>query len=230
MTSEGTAWQIRVRVSATALAALLATAGVVWCQVATEANRNYQIEQGRAALARGLDSATRNEVQKPAEVVAALGIKPGATVADIGTGVGYLLPWLSNAVGARGIVLGEDIQSDFLDIAQKKIADRKLVNVRLVLGAETDPKLPPDAVDLELLLDVYHHFDYPDKMLAALAAALREGGRMAIVEYYRNAMPPGHIRLDRDGVIRDVEGYGYRLVSRNDHITNQQYLLIFTRK
>jgi ubiquinone/menaquinone biosynthesis C-methylase UbiE len=218
-----------MRVWSRVLAGLLAAAAA-WCQVATEANRNYQTEQGRESLARGLGSTSRDAVQKPEEVVAALGIRPGATVADVGTGVGYMLPYLSKAAGATGTVLGEDIQSDFLDAARKKVADRKLGNVRLILGGETDPKLPRGAVDLELLLDVYHHFNYPDKMLAALAAALRGDGRMAIVEYYKNAMPAGHIRLDRDAVIQEVESNGFHLVSRNDRITNQQYLLVFTRR
>jgi tRNA A58 N-methylase Trm61 len=220
----------RVRIAATALAVSLAAVGAVWCQVATEANRQYRTEEGRAALARGLGGPGRNEMQKPAEVVAALGIRSGATVADVGTGVGYMLPYLSNAVGESGLVLAEDIQSDFLEIARKNVAEEKLGNVELVLGAETDPKLPPGAVDLELLLDVYHHFDYPEKMLAALAAALRNDGRMAIVEYYKQEMPAGHIRLDRDDVIREVESYGFRVASRNDRITNRQYLLIFAKK
>ena len=180
-------------------------------------------------MARSLESEARNAVQKPEEVVAALGIKPGATVADVGTGVGYMLPYLSKAVGATGSVLGEDIQGDFLGIAQEKLAARKIGNVKLILGAETDPKLPRKAVDLELLLDVYHHFNYPDKMLAALSSALRNNGRIAIVEYYKSAMAPGHIRLDRDDVIREVELFGFRLVSKSDHITNQQYLLILNK-
>ena len=209
---------------------MLTASGFAWCQVATEANRMYQTEEGRAALARGLDSPSRSELQKPEEVVAALGIRPGATVADVGTGVGYLLPYLSKAVGGSGLVLGEDIQSDFLAMARKKVADDQVRNARLTLGTETDPKLPPGAVDLELLLDVYHHFNYPEKMLAALAVALGSSGRMAIVEYYKNLMAPGHIRLDRDDVIREVESYGFRLVSRNDHVTNSQYLLIFAKK
>jgi tRNA A58 N-methylase Trm61 len=211
------------------LAVWLAAVGAAWCQVATEANRQYQTEQGRAALARGLGDAGRSAMQKPGEVVAALGIKPGATVADVGTGVGFMLPYLSKAVGGAGLVLAEDIQSDFLEIARKKAADEQLGNVKLVLGAETDPKLP-GAVDVELLLDVYHHFDYPEKMLGALAAALRSDGRMAIVEYYKEAMAPGHIRLDRDDVVREVESYGFRIASRNDRITDQQYLLIFSKK
>jgi tRNA A58 N-methylase Trm61 len=214
----------------TALAAWLAAAGAAWGQVAAEANRTYQTEEGRAALARGLGDPARDETQKPAAVIAALRIRSGATVADIGTGVGFMLPYLSQAVGQSGLVLAEDIQSDFLDLARKKVAAEKLGNVKLALGAETDPKLPPRAVDLELLLDVYHHFDYPEKMLAALAAALRDDGRMAIVEYYKQEMAAGHIRLDRDEVVREVESNGFRLAARNDHITDRQYLLIFVKK
>ena len=213
-----------------ALALWLAVAAAAWCQVATEANRMYQTERGRATLAQSLGNPGRDQLQKPGDVVAALGIRSGATVADIGTGVGYMLPWLSKAVGNSGTVLGEDIQNDFLATARKKIAGEKLGNVKLILGAETDPKLPPGAVDLELLLDVYHHFNYPEKMLAALAAALRRDGRMAIVEYYKNRMAAGHIRLDRDDLIREVESYGFRLVSKNDQITGQQYLLTFVGK
>lgn len=209
---------------------MLAVVGAAWCQVATDANRQYQTEEGRAALARGLGNPGRDEMQKPGELVAALGIRSGDTVADVGTGVGYMLPFLSKAVGGSGLVLAEDIQSDFLEIARTKIADAKLGNVKLVLGAENDPMLPPGAVDLELLLDVYHHLDYPEKMLAALAAALRSDGRLAIVEYYKQEMPARHIRLDRDDVIREVESHGFRVASRNDHITSQQYLLIFAKK
>lgn len=207
----------------------LMIAGSASCQVAAEANRQYQTEQGRTALAKSLGNPARDQQQKPGAVVAALGIKSGSTVADIGTGVGYMLPWLSKAVGGSGTVLAEDIQSDFLATARKKTVDEKLGNVKLILGEARDPKLPSGAVDLILLLDVYHHFDYPEKMLGALAAALRGNGRIAVVEYYKNQMAAGHIRLDHDDVIREVESYGFRLTSRNDHITSRQYLLIFVR-
>jgi ubiquinone/menaquinone biosynthesis C-methylase UbiE len=134
-------------------------------------------------------------------------------------------------VGASGSVLGEDIQTDFLDGAKAKIASAKLSNVTLVLGSETDPKLPAASVDVELLLDVYHHLDYPGQVLAALAAALKPNGHLAIVEFYKaNSPEPGHIRLDRDEVIQEVERNGFRLLSKNDHITDTQYLLTFARK
>jgi predicted methyltransferase len=211
------------------LVVFFALAGATSAQVATEANRNYRTPEGRAALERGLGDPGRATTQKPEAVIAALAITTGNTVADVGTGVGFMLPYLSKAVGPSGTVIGEDIQSDFLDAARKRLAEEKIANVELDLGTETDPKLPAAGVDLELLLDVYHHFDYPEKMLAALRADLRPNGRMAIVEYYKQAQAPGHIRLDRDGVIQEVESNGFRLASRNDHITDQQYLVIFVR-
>jgi ubiquinone/menaquinone biosynthesis C-methylase UbiE len=154
-------------------------------------------------------------------------IKPGMTVADIGTGVGYMLPFLSSAVGPSGKVYGEDIQTDFLDRAKAK----KAANVELILGTETDPKLPAGAVDVALVLDVYHHFDYPDKMLAAIRRGLKPGAHLVIVDFYKSASPsPGHIRLERDDVVAEVEGNGFHLLAKRDHTPNSQYMLTFEKK
>jgi ubiquinone/menaquinone biosynthesis C-methylase UbiE len=213
------------------LALLLALSFTAWPQVAGSANRRYQTKEGRERLAAGFGSPARDRTQNPGGIVAALELRPGMTVADVGAGVGYMLPFLSQAVGASGSVLGEDIQTDFLDRAKAKIASGKLSNVTLILGSETDPRLPAGLVDVELLLDVYHHFDYPGQMLAALARALKHNGHLVIVEYYKADWPePGHIRLERDEVIQEVERNGFRLLSKNDRITATQYLLTFAMK
>ncbi len=213
------------------LLALVALSVSAWPQVAGEANRRYQTKEGRENLAGGLGSSSRDKTQKPGEIVAALDLRPGMTVADVGTGVGYMLPFLSKAVGASGKILAEDIQTDFLEKVKARVNSEKLSNVTLILGAETDPKLPAGSVDVALVLDSYHHFDYPEKMLAALAAALKPAGRLAIVEFYKATGPqPGHIRLDRDEFIQEIESNGFRLLSKNDSITDRQYLLIFGRK
>ncbi len=198
-----------------------------WAQVADSANKGYKTKEGRDKVAATLDDPHRDAKQRPQELVAAMDIKPGMTVADIGTGVGYMLPFLSSAVGPSGKVYGEDIQTDFLDRAKAK----KAANVELILGTETDPKLPAGAVDVALVLDVYHHFDYPDKMLAAIRRGLKPGAHLVIVDFYKSASPsPGHIRLERDDVVAEVEGNGFHLLAKRDHTPNSQYMLTFEKK
>jgi ubiquinone/menaquinone biosynthesis C-methylase UbiE len=199
-------------------------------QVAGNANDGYKTKEGREKVAKGLADPARDKTQKPDVVAAALGIKPGMVVADIGTGIGYMLPYLSKSVGPGGKVLAEDIETDFLDKAKVKVSDEKLSNVTLVLGSDVDPKLPLNAVDLELILDVYHHFEYPDKMLANLKSSLKANGRLIIVEYYQKEVAPGHIRLDAAGLINEVEANGFRLSEKNDHITERQFMLTFVKK
>ena len=166
-------------------------------------------------------------------------IKPGMTVVDLGTGVGYMLPHLSAAVGAGGSVIAEDIQQDFLDKAKAKARQEHLDNVQFVLGTDRDPRLTAGSADLILVLDAYHHFDYPEQMLARLSEALKPSGRLAIVEYYkrRGAMGTGdpdraisHIRLDAGGVVTEVEANGFRLLKRQEHVLGSQYIAVFEKK
>ena len=197
-----------------------------WAQVADTANSGYKTKEGRDKVAATLDDPHRDGKQKPQELVAAMNIEPGMTVADIGTGTGYMLPFLSRAVGPRGKVFGEDIQADFLERAKAK----KDANVELILGAETDPKLPPNSVDVALVLDVYHHFDYPDKMLAAIRRALKPGAHLVVVDFYKSASPsPGHIRAERDDVASEIEHNGFHLLSKHDHLPKTQYMLTFEK-
>jgi ubiquinone/menaquinone biosynthesis C-methylase UbiE len=209
----------------------LLLASNVWPQAAGDVNARYRTKEGREQVAAGLANPQRDKTQKPQTVANALQLKPGMTVADIGTGVGYMLPYLSKAVGPAGKVLGEDVQTDFLDQAKANVAANKLPNVSLILGGFTDPKLPAASVDVALVLDVYHHFDEPAKMLTAIAPALKLGGHLVIVEYHKADSPqPGHILREWSDVVKEVESNGYRLLFKIDRITATQYLLTFAKK
>ena len=85
---------------------------------------------------------------------------------------------------------------------------------------------------MALLLDVYHHIDYPEKMLATIAKALRPGGKLVVGEFYKrpSAMPGGgavkHVRLDKDAVVSELAANGFALLSEREHIKDSQYMLI----
>jgi len=215
--------------------ALLLCASVLCGQVAKDANERYQTKEGRESLAKTLSAADRDQKQKPKELVAAMSLQPGMTVADIGTGTGFMLPYLSGAVGSGGSVLSEDIFPDFLDKAKNTAKEHKLTNVKFIRGSETDPSLPENSVDVVLALDTYHHWNYPEKMLAALHRALRAGGRLVVVDYYKrpDAMPGGgamqHIRLDDADVIKEIQANHFRLISEHEHTKGSQYMAIFER-
>ncbi|HTQ55310.1 MAG TPA: methyltransferase domain-containing protein [Bryobacteraceae bacterium] len=204
-------------------------------QVATDANAHYQTADQRKSIAAMLGNPDRDATERPQELTDAMGLKPGMTVADIGTGVGYMLPYLSRAVGPSGHVVAEDIFDDFLDAARKHSAADKLSNVTFVKGTETDPRLPAGGVDVILALDSYHHYNYPGKMLAGFTRGLRSGGRLIVVEYYKrpDAMPGGnamkHIRLDEPDLVREVEQNGFREISEHEHIKGSQYMVVFEK-
>jgi ubiquinone/menaquinone biosynthesis C-methylase UbiE len=223
-----------IRVASLSIALLLLSLPG-WSQVAEEANRDYQTREGRARIAERLDDSHRRERLDPARLVAALEIKPGMTVADVGTGTGVMLPYLSKAAGPSGRIFAQDIHRDFLDKAEARAKSEKLHNVTFRLGTDRDPGLPEGQVDLVLVLDAYHHFDYPAEMLRNIGRALRPQGRVAIVDFYRFRRGPdgddmrNHVRADKDEVLRELKSYGYELASERDHGGNQ-YILILDKK
>jgi ubiquinone/menaquinone biosynthesis C-methylase UbiE len=214
----------------------LAFAAAVPAQVATEANSGYKTEQQRQGVAKGLANPERDNVQKPMQLIRDMGVRPGMTVADVGTGIGYMLPFLSRAVGAEGKVIAEDIFDDFLEGARQRVQSAKLANVSFVKGTATDPNLPEGQLDVVLVLDVYHHFDYPEKMLAAISKSLKPEGKLVIVEYYKreeamaNKRALTHIRLDMPDVIKEIEANQFHLISEKETIKNVQYMLVLEKK
>lgn len=173
------------------------------------------------------DDPARDAWQKPHEVLAALGLKPDAAVADLGAGTGYFSMRLAHFVSS-GRVYAVDIEPAMV----KHLADRAkgmgLSNVTAVQSAPDDARLP-EKVDLVLLVDVYHHIDKREKYFARLRGSLKPGGRVAVVDFNDASPvgPPRSARLSPERVKEEMHKAGYAFVSAHDFLPNQ-YFLVFS--
>ena len=130
-----------------------------------------------------LERPEREQEERPDLLLPALKVKPGETVADIGAGTGFYTRRLAKLVGEKGTVYAVDIQPEMIELLTNKMAELSIRNVRPILGTLRDPNLPRAAVDLILMVDVYHEFDHPYEMAQSMSAALKPGGRMVFVEF-----------------------------------------------
>lgn len=130
-----------------------------------------------------LERPAREKEEEPDLMVQLLNLQPGDSVADIGSGTGYISWRLAKQVGKSGKVYGVDIQPEMVDLLAAKMKERGIENVAPVLGTINDPKLQPNSIDLALMVDVYHEFSEPYEMMQAIAKALKPGGRVAFVEF-----------------------------------------------
>jgi ubiquinone/menaquinone biosynthesis C-methylase UbiE len=173
----------------------------------------------------------RETEEEPDKALAAIGIAKGATVADIGAGSGYMTWRMAEIVGPTGKVYANDIQQTMLDLLRRNLEQRKLSNVETVLGAVDDPKLPPRAIDLVLLVDVYHEFSEPQKMLRHIRESLKPDGRLVLLEY-RGEDPSVPIRPEHKMTVAQVkaelEPEGYRMDKVLESLP-RQHILFFVK-
>lgn len=130
-----------------------------------------------------LERPEREDEEKTETMLDALKFREGEVVADIGVGSGYVARKISKRVGDQGVIYGVDIQQEMLEVLAKRMAMFRITNVKGVLGEINDPRLPPESCDTMIMVDVYHEFDHPYEMIAAMTKALKPGGRIVFVEF-----------------------------------------------
>ena len=179
-----------------------------------------------------LERPEREKEERSSLLLKSLHLKSGEVVADIGAGSGYFTFPIAREVGTSGKVYAVDIQLEMLDIIRKRMRERKVKNVVPVQGTETDPKIPKEALDLILLVDVYHEFSHPYEMTCAMIQALKPGGRLVFVEY-RLEDPDVPIKLvhkmSQRQVLREMEPHSLRHV-RTLEVLPWQHIIIFEKK
>jgi len=160
--------------------------------------------------AREFDDPSRDAWQHPEQVIAAMQIGPGMTVADIGAGTGYFEPHLSRAVGAGGKVLALDVEPEMVTHLRDRAVREHLDNVEARQVAPEDPALGGPSVDRVLIVDTWHHVANRSAYASRLAAALKPGGEVVVVDFRREAHrgPPPEHRVAPDEVVQTLTAAG----------------------
>jgi ubiquinone/menaquinone biosynthesis C-methylase UbiE len=160
----------------------------------------------------------------------ALGIAEGSVVADLGAGSGWFTIRLARRVRPTGKVYAEDIQPQMIEVIKRRVARENLQRtVEFKLGTAEDLRLPENALDAALIVDAYHEMDQPVQLLRSAARALKQEGRIGIVEFTKSGGGPGpplEERVDPDRVIREAKAAGLRLIAQ-PNILRYQYMLVF---
>ncbi len=173
-----------------------------------------------------LERADRDATQKPEHVLDVIGLKEGMTVADLGCGSGYFSVRMSKRVGATGRVLATDLQPEMLALLKKKmVADPRLSNITPILATESDVALPKAAVDIVLMVDVYHELARPKETVHQIKEALRPGGKMVLVEYRAEDpkvdIKPEH-KMTLAQIRAELDGGDFAFVSSDESLPEQR--------
>ncbi len=167
-------------------------------------------------------------------IVDATAVEPGMVVADIGAGTGLFTRLFSQRVGEAGKVYAVDISRVFIENILRISREQGQDNVVGIVSVKDDVALPPESIDLAFISDTYHHFEYPEAMMASIRRALKPSGSVVVVDFrkipgFSTPWVMGHVRADEATVVREIESFGFRLVEDRD-LLRDNYFLRFLRR
>lgn len=174
----------------------------------------------------------RDQWQQPDKVIAALRIKPGAEVADLGAGGGYFTFYLAKAVGTTGKVYAVDVDPGTNDLIAQRAKKDGINHVTTILAKSNDPLLPESGVDLIFTSNTYHHFEDRIVYFANLRQYLKPAGRIAIIDYDRRAWLEGLLRhyTPSEFIKREMEQAGYTLQQELTFLDRQSFLIFIGKR
>lgn len=178
-----------------------------------------------ARFAASFDDPARDSWQLPERVIAALGLTPDASVADIGAGTGYFSVRLAKAV-PHGTVYAADIEASMVEYIRKRATNEGLKNVVTVLADAKSPNVP-NPVDVAIIVDTYHHI--PDRVtyFRNLKTFLAPSARVAVIDFRKDSPegPPPQFRFEADQIIGEMQQAGFRLDAKHDFLSRQHFLI-----
>jgi SAM-dependent methyltransferase len=180
--------------------------------------------------AKGFDDPARDAWQLPSRVIDALALPAGAKVADIGAGTGYFSTRLAKA-SARPVVFAVDLEPAMVGYLTKRAAAEGLANLRAIQASASSPNLP-EPVDVVLVVDTFHHIGERVAYFAGVRRQLRPGGRVAIIDFRKDAPgdgPPAHFRFTPEQISAEMTAAGYALDASHDFLPRQHFLVYRVR-
>jgi ubiquinone/menaquinone biosynthesis C-methylase UbiE len=178
-----------------------------------------------------LERKDREKEERTDLLIQALALQPTDVVADMGAGTGYFTFRMSPRV-PKGKVLAVDIQPEMIAYLEENKAKHGAKNVETVLCTEQNPNLPPNTVDVVLLVDAYHEFSYPREVMGHIVKALKPNGRVALVEYRAEdpevQIKPLH-KMTVEQAVKEMKAVGLHLIE-NKTLLPQQHLMLFGKE
>lgn len=175
--------------------------------------------------AKNFDDPARDAWQMPDRVIAALDLKPGQSVADIGAGTGYFSVRLAKSAAAPQ-VFSVDIEQSMVDYIRHRAHKEDLKNITPVLASAESPNIP-EPVDLILIVDTFHHIGQRAAYFRNLRKSLKPGGRLAIVEWLPEGQmgPPAQFRFSAEQVAKELAAAGWKPAGQHTFLPNQSFTI-----
>ena len=171
----------------------------------------------------------REEEEKTSEMINELKLKPGISVADIGSGNGYHTLMMAKIIGKKGQAYAVDIQPEMLIMLEERAKKAGMENIKLIENRFWDADLPEKSVDFVLMADVYHEFSHPQQMLSSIKKSLKENGVVCLLEFKSEdpkvPIKPEH-KMSKSQVIKEMSSNGF-VLSRSYDKLPWQHLLFF---
>ena len=209
------------------LAALTSAAG--FAQESAPSHEMHRRHRDPQAYIASLEDPARDAYQEPGDVLAALDLRQGEVIADIGAGPGYFTLRFARAVGDQGKVYAVDVSPDMVRHLNRRLRDEGIHNVVTVLADPDDPLLPPASIDRFVIVNTWHHIEDQPGYLAKLKRMLRPGGQVVHIDFQKRDLPvgpPTAMKIARGDMIEQMETAGYRLAAEHD-VLPYQYFLVF---
>ena len=168
------------------------------------------------------------------EILKECQIRPGMTVADIGAGTGLFTRMFADAVGPEGRVYAVDISDEFIGHIEETAKREGKKNITGVICDPFDAKLPEASIDLALVCDTYHHFEFPTRTMQSIHRALKPGGTLVLVDFHRiegksSAFIMSHVRAGQEVFTKEIVDAGFRVLEVKNDLLRESYLIRFAK-